>query len=534
MSPAQPSRRRTLKAALGLGLACACATPAFGQSLGQLFGLRFNQNPFALGVASGFPEPNGIALWTRLIGIKDDVDVPVRCEIALDEAFSKGLQRLDAVALASQGHSVHLWPQRLAPQTPYFYRFLAGDAQSAVGRTRTAPALDASPAKLRLGLTSCQHFEAGTFKAWREIAQLDLDCVAFVGDYIYESNYAKALRIRDHNAASVPRTLDGYRTRYELYKSDADLQAAHAAHPWVLMWDDHEVENDYAALASARLIDAPTFAAQRASAYQAYWEHQPMPKALKHWPGQDAAAQMALNQRIRWGQLATLWTLDTRQHRHVHACQQPPGGEGKGGGKLVTASSCPELFDPSRSLLGMAQERWLSDGMQASKSTWRLLAQPTQISTTTPNFAAVGGEAKAWTDAWDGYPAARERLLRTIQHGQLNNVVTLGGDVHRHVAADLRLKPNDSASPIIASEFVTTSITSRGLNDALMAAVQANSPDMRHARSDERGYGLITVTPSTTRCDFVGTPHPVRDSSVFRIQASFEVELGTPGVKPAA
>ncbi len=512
------ARRRVLQ--VGAGLAAACAWPARAE-----LGLRFAQNPFSLGVASGFMQAHSVSLWTRLApeplganGAMAPVSVPVRCEIALDDHFARVVRRIDTVARPEHAHSVHLWPDGLTPGTTYFYRFFAGNAQSAVGRTKTAPALGHQPASLRLALTSCQHFEAGTFKAWRQVAQEDLDCVVFVGDYIYETNYRLSQRVRNHNTSAIPRDLAAYRERYALYKSDPDLQAAHAAHPWVLMWDDHEIENDYASATSARHAQAQQFARQRAAAAQAYWEHQPLPPSFN-----PVVKPATLNTTLHWGQLAKIITLDTRQHRDVQACPSAPPQ--RAGGRLIDASSCPELVAPQRSLLGVAQEAWLASQLTSSTASWRLIAQPSQMSPSVVPHPFKGDQT--WSDAWDGYPAARERMLRHIAQNGMRNVVTLGGDVHRHVAANLRLQTEPAT--VAASEFVTSSISSRGMLDAAAALLKSHNPDMLHSRADERGYARITVTAAQVRCDFIGTPHPVRDTAVFRTQTTYTVPQGQPG-----
>jgi alkaline phosphatase D len=192
-------------------------------------------------------------------------------------------------------------------------------------------------------------------------------------------------------------------------------------------------------------------------------------------------------------------------------------------------TQCEALDDPKRSMLGAEQERWLDTGLAASKRTWRLLAQATLIAPTSI-MTPVG--RTTYTDAWDGYGPARQRLLQSVVDHALNNVVTLGGDVHMNVASNLRVVPNDPQSPIVASEFVTTSITSRGMGDSMLNAIKANNPDLLHARADERGYSLLTVTPSSVRCDFRSTAFPAGKELVLKTQASFEVRSGQPGPIP--
>ncbi len=476
-------------------------------------------HPFALGVASGRPRADSVLLWTRLLFSEDDLTAStealrVHLEVFADAALQHRVQTTQLVTDATRGHSVHAHVQHLQPSTDYWYRFRQGDAFSAVGHTRTAPALNAEVAQLRIALASCQHYEQGLFVAHRDIAQQPLDFVLFMGDYIYESsNPQYAVRL---HSGEEPKTLAQYRQRYEQYKRDPMLQAAHAAHPWVLMWDDHEVVNDYANDQDRKYTDPQQMLKRRAAAYQAYFEHQP----LLLGPDTNNPANMRLYDQLSWGKLADVWTLDCRQYRSAQACRDPV----RGGGRMVV--QCEALSDPTRSMLGQAQERWLTDSLSHSKRQWKLVAQATQISATSVP-TPVG--RSYWNDAWDGYPQARKRLLQTVVDAQLQNVVTLGGDVHCNVAANLRLEPNNPQSPIVASEFVTTSITSRGLSDKPAAVIRESNADLLHYRPDERGYSLITVTPDAVRCDFRTTPFPAGSEAGFKTQASYVVKRGQAG-----
>jgi alkaline phosphatase D len=476
--------------------------------------------PFTLGVASGMPRPDSVVLWTRLAprphapgGGMPPQAVSVRWELAEDERFSSGLRRGEAVAWPEHAHSLHVELGGLASGTTYFYRFIAGDVTSPVGRTRTAPAPDAAVSRLRLALASCQHYEQGAFVAHREIAARDLDFVLFVGDYIYESTNPR-YRVRPHEGP-VPLTLDAYRARHATYKLDPDLRAAHAAHPWLLTWDDHEVENDYANDRSPSGLDVVAFLRRRTAAYKAYFEHMPVSPAML-----PAGPAMRIHDRYPWGRLAELWTLDNRQYRDIQPC-----ADAQGGGRVVTG--CDGLQQASRSMLGAAQERWLAQGLADSRRQWKLLAQGTQIC---PGGVDTPDGRRIYTDGWDGYPAARERLLRGIADARVGDVLCLGGDVHRHVAAQLRVRPNDAASPIVASEFVCSSVTSHGASEAVTSLMRASNPDIVHARGDERGYALIEVTPEGVQCDFRATPFPAAADARLGSQGRFEVLAGRAGV----
>jgi alkaline phosphatase D len=384
-----------------------------------------------------------------------------------------------------------------------------------VGHTRTAPAADADVRRLRFALASCQHYEQGYFGAQRDIAASELDFVLFVGDYIYEGS-SPAYTLRKHGS-TTPHTLDAYRERHALYKRDPDLQAAHAAHPWILTWDDHEVVNDYTGDSEPAPGDPARFLRRRAAAYRGYFEH--MPLAL---PPQGAA--MRIQERCAWGRLVELWTLDCRQYRSHHACPDPE----RDAGRVVVG--CAELADPARTMLGADQERWLAQGLAGSSRRWKLLGQSTQMSSTGLD-TAVGRQS--WTDGWDGYPEARRRLLQGAADAGLRDLVVLGGDVHRHVAADLRVRPNDRASPVVASEFVGGSITSRGASPAAMASLRRDNPDVAYARGDRRGHAVIEITPQLLECQMRTTNHPVLAEARFETAARFVVEAGRAGVQAA-
>ena len=517
-------RRRQLGQA---ALACALAQWQLAPAQSQASAVpRWKSQPFALGVASGLPRPDSVLLWTRLITSADgdepvapDAALPVTWEVFADPALRQPVRSGQTRAFGSRAFSVHVPVAGLQSGRDYWYRFQCGSAVSAVGHTRTACAPHEAATRLRLALASCQHWEQGHYAAHRDIASQDLDAVVFVGDYIYEGTSAN-YTIRQHGAPA-PQTLAQYRQRHALYKSDPALQAAHAAHPWIMMWDDHEVVNDYADDRDQAYTDPARFLRRRAAAYQAYFEHLPV-----WWPPQTprGSASVRLHDRFVWGSLAEIWTLDCRQYRSHHACADPF----RGGGRMVV--NCDELTQPDRSMLGQEQERWLDEGLKSSTRQWKLLAQTTQISPTGVDAGLPGVGRATYTDAWDGYPVARRRLLESVQRSGQRNVVTLGGDVHQNVAAQLRLRPNDLQSPVLASEFVTTSITSKGMAPGLLDQIRASNPDIAYARSDERGYTLIQVTPKGVQAEFRTTPHPVERDASLRVQSAWAVELNRAGV----
>src|SRR5687768_5206782 len=361
---------------------------------------RFASDPYTLGVASGYPHAGGFTLWTRLApqplagGGMQPSPVEVQWEVAHDDAFRRVAARGHATAWAAWGHSVHVDVDGLEPAREYWYRFRAGDAVSPRGRTHTAPRADATNGRVRFAFAACQQYEHGYYTAYRHMAREPLDLVVHLGDYIYEASWGRN-RVRDH-VTDEPWTVEEYRNRYGLYKGDADLQAAHAAFPWIVTWDDHEVDNDYANDRSQDLDDPEVFLARRTAAYQAYYEHQPLP-AWARPRGRD----MRVHGTLAYGRLATFYVLDTRQYRSYQVCARP----NRGGGNVVREEECPERLDPARTMLGREQERWLHESLGRSVTRWNVIAQQTYL---TPVDRLPGPGAAHWTDGWDGYPRARE------------------------------------------------------------------------------------------------------------------------------
>lgn len=475
---------------------------------------------FGLGVASGHPQPDSVLLWTRLTGLDLPAQVPVHWQIAHDEAFNRIAAAGLETAEPGSAHSVHAEVAGLAAGRGYFYRFSALGQHSATGRTRTAPAPDA-PATLHAVLASCQRWDHGLYAAWCDVAERAPDLVMFVGDYLYE--YASPEGVVRAHEGPLLRTLDQFRARYAQYKSDPLLQAAHAAAPWLVVWDDHEVENDYADEDGSTLFGA-SLRRLRAAAYQAWWEHQPVPKAMRP-VGPDAR----IFHRLDWGRLARLHALDGRQYRDTHACR--PLGR-LGGASAVDAEACIQLQDPKRSMLGAAQERWLAEGWDTDRP-WNLLAQQTlmarnsRMPVTEPVNGRPGG--RYWTDGWDGYPLARQRLLQGAADRRLGGAVVLSGDVHAFVVAELQADAFKADAPIVASELCGTSISSRGLPQTVMDRLRPYNPHLLHARSDQRGYLALKLDERELRADLMVVQDPLNAFSPVAVSARFVVEHGRPG-----
>ncbi|MEJ7809934.1 MAG: alkaline phosphatase D family protein [Gemmatimonadaceae bacterium] len=486
---------------------------------------RLADDPFSLGVASGDPTPAGGTLWTRLAprplepeGGMDGQRVVVGWEVADDEAFTRIVQQGRAAAAPELSYSVHVDVDGLAPDRWYFYRFSAGDARSTVGRLRTAPAAGVVT-PLRFAFASCQHYEQGLFTAYAHMAREELDLVAHLGDYIYEPAGVTD-RVRRHAGLEI-RTLDDYRRRYAQYKADANLRDAHARCPWVVVWDDHEVDNNYAGLTGENAMESEeAMRARRAAAYQAWWEHQPVrvPRA-RSW------ADLSITRPIGWGALARFWMLDTRQFRSAQAC-----GDG------TRAVPCGDWASPARTMLGDAQERWLTGGLATSRARWQVLANQVMMA---PYDSQAGAERRYSMDNWGGYPAARDRLLRAIAERAPNRTVVLTGDIHSSWVNELRSSfssPNaPRGAPVVAAEFVGTSISSGGDGSDRWASatpeVLADSPHVKWHNA-RRGYVSCTVTPDVWTAAYRVVPFVTRPDAPVETPTSWRVTRGRPGIEP--
>jgi alkaline phosphatase D len=312
-------------------------------------------------------------------------NVNVRWEIATDDGMRQVVKRGHAVASPDFAHSVHAEVSGLEPDRWYWYRFDAGGTASPVGRARTMPRRDARPERLRFVFASCQHYEQGFYAAHRHLAQEPIDFVAFLGDYIYESNTADPVRA---HGSGEPTTLDAYRERYAVYKRDTDLQAAHAACPWIVTFDDHEVDNNYVGALAQDDVPVAEFQLRRAAAYRAYYEHMPLRRSsLPRGP------DMLLYRTLDFGRLATFQVLDTRQYRSDQAC-----GDGR-------RPICDSWAQAERTVMGERQERWLARGLSASRATWNVLAQQIMM----VPFEVDPSPVEAYNmDSWSGYPGGAQ------------------------------------------------------------------------------------------------------------------------------
>ena len=455
-------------------------------------------------------------------------DVSVTWEVADDEHFKVNRRTGQVMALAALAHSVHLELEGLQSDRWYFYRFQFGNVQSTIGRTRTLPHPEAMVQKLRVAYASCQRWEHGYFTAYEHMAQENLDMVLFLGDYIYE--YAAAANPVRLPTGGWVTSLSDYRNRYALHKSEKSLQAMHAQCPWLVTWDDHEVSNDYAGLVrgfSGNItID---FEAQRAQAYQAFYEHMPLRASAltRSLEGLARGAEMRIYGQVAYGKLANIYLLDDRQYRDRQVCNK---GLGFGSG-WVDPTQCEEWLNPQRTLLGSSQEQWLHQSFANARSdqrVWNVLAQQTLFGR---RDYRLGAGQYLWNDGWDGYAAARLRMTQSMQNNALKNPVLIGGDVHEnwvgHVMADAY--KDDSAK--LGVEFCGAGITARSAGNAKLAERLAENPHFIFADSERKGYGVVEFTPKQIQTELRVVDDVRQPQTKIETLAKFAVEAGVPQVQ---
>ncbi|MDQ0777666.1 alkaline phosphatase D [Streptomyces aurantiacus] len=523
--------RRRFLTVTGAAAALAFATnlPTAGvAAAAELDAAKITENPFTLGVASGDPQATSVLLWTRLAPTPYQADsglpperVTVRWELAHDERFRHIVRRGAAIAHPEFHHSVHVEVGHLDSDRIFYYRFRAGSWVSETGRTRTAPSSRARVDQLTLAAVSCQAYHEGYFTAYGHLAEDDVDVVFHVGDYLYEYAVSSVGGARNYTDRVLPDlfnretiTLEDYRLRYALYKTDPDLRAAHAAHPFVVTWDDHEIENNYADDIPENSVPQEEFLLRRAAGYRAYWENLPLRR-----PQRPAGPDMQLYRRLNWGRLAQFDILDTRQYRSDQAY---------GDGADVPG---PESDDPSRTITGATQERWLLDGWRASKALWNVVPQQVTFS---QRKLDLNEAAKMSMDAWDGYRASRGRVLAGAKAAGVDNLMVLTGDVHVGYAFDIKDDFDDSASRTLGTEIVTTSVTS-GRDGAEKPAnwdtyTRAN-PHLKFYNG-RRGYTTVRLGRDSARADFKTVVAVTTPGAPITTAAAFVTEVGDQGLKP--
>ncbi len=496
---------------------------ATGTSTTETTAIEFSDDPFTLGVASGDPLPTAVILWTMLRpadGVPDE-DVEVQWEVATDAAMDDVVSSGTGTAVAALGHSVHVDATGLEPDTEYFFRFRVGEFETEPARTRTFAEPGTTPERFRFAFSSCQNWEHGYYAAYRDVVETgDLDAFVFLGDYIYEyasGGYADESG-RQTGQDFECETLEQYRQRYALYRSDPLLQGAHALVPWIITWDDHEVDNDYAGEVSEE--DAPTdaFLDRRAAAYQVWYEF--MPVRLDPPDGPD----LEIHRSFAHGDLLRFHVLDTRQYRTDQQRGEafvPQLGE---------SLQVREPSDGGRTMLGAAQREWLLEGAATSNAVWDVLAQ--QVFMFGANAIPGAEPPVVVVDTWDGYTEERRSVLETLRDS-VDNLVVLTGDFHSAAVADLRTEPLDRDLPVVGTEFMATSISSSFFDadaeiEGLVSAALAANPHIKWFDAT-RGYTRCEVTPDRWVATYRSVADQFDEDSPVSTISSWEVVAGTPG-----
>ena len=478
---------------------------------------------FGQGVASGEPTQNGITLWTRVDGLERRSRIEV--EIARDDDFRRLVHREQIVAGPANNYAVtkRIRTRGLKPGEQYFYRFQGCDGSNAeVGRFRTARPPD-SQEPIKIGFFTCQDYEEGFYTAHAGLAaEDDLDAIVCLGDYIYERALApdddEAVR-RDRTGGDdrEVRTLAEYRAKYALYHTDAALRRVRALYPLLSVWDDHEVENDYAGT-SEEPGDPENFPARRGNAYRAFFEHMPY---------RPPTGSSRIYRRARLGGSAEILLLDERQYRDDQPCGGEPG-----------PCSPAERDDPSRTMLGSAQKEWFKAALADSRATWKLCANQVMIMA-----LDVPARSPINPDQWDGYGAERAELMEFVRTREISGVSFITGDIHPFFAGVVtrsgRRGVDAVDGPPVATEFVAGAMTSGGLATspeqglALERAVEANNPHIVYNEQLTKGYAVVEASEAELRVRF-RSPRTVRSpaSEIFTLQ-EFRVPRGQAEVERA-
>jgi alkaline phosphatase D len=456
-------------------------------------------------------------LWTRLApkpldggGMPPEI-VEVHFDVAEDDAMKRIVKSGTALATPQLAHSLHVEVDGLKPDRWYWYRFQTGDAASPVGRARTMPDPAALPNRLKFSFVSCQHYEQGLFTGYQHMAQEELDLVVHLGDYIYEGAAVND-RVRKHVGGKLT-TLADYRNRHAQYRGDPLLPAMHARCPWIVTWDDHEFENNYANHISERQgVDPAEFLEQRAGAYQAFYEMLPLRKAsIPH------GADMKLYRTISFGRLATFQVLDTRQYR----TDQPNGDK--------SSNLNDAALSPKNSLLGARQARWLKSALLRSTATWNVLAQQVMMGMVDIDTA---DEQRYSMDQWCSAAHERIGLVKFLADREIPNPIVLTGDIHSNWANELRVDDRRHGTSVVASEFVGSSISSGGNGPKQVSGLDKLLAQNQCVRfhNRERSYVTCTVTPTTWQSDYRVIDDVAKPGGKIATRASFVVESGRPGM----
>jgi len=493
---------------------------------------RFEDDPFSLGVASGDPLPDSVVLWTRLApdpfdvgGGMPDRDVPVRWTVGTNPDLEPVVQTGTTMAEPEHAHSVHQVVEDLDPNTEYYYQFQVGDWRSPVGRTKTAPAPDSDVEEFDFAFASCQAWYDGFYTPYRHMAKDELDLIVHLGDYIYEYGIGPNGGVRKTSVPqdyrTEPKSLDRYRQQYGLYKSDPDLQAAHASAPWLITRDDHEVDNNWAGEVPQDPDEQTVqkFLRRRAAAFKAYYEHMPFRPAQ-----QPDGPDQKLYRNYAFGDLVEFNVLDTRLYRSDQAC-----------GDVFNVTECQDRFAADRTLLGEEQQEWLVENLEESTATWDVLAN--QVPFAAMDFKR-GSEEGYRTDQWDGY-VADQTTVKNAFEAHVDNPVVITGDFHSSWANNVKSAADESKT--IGAEFVGTSISSggdgseyddwNGDKEGVFGKRVVRENENVKYNNNLRGYVRCRLTDDQWQTDFQVVDYVTRPGAPIRTDERFVLEAGSPGLR---
>jgi alkaline phosphatase D len=464
-----------------------------------LNGTALGQSLFQHGVASGDPLTDRVVLWTRVTPAEEQ-PITVRWTIALDTAFGQAVSSGTFVTDAGRDYTVKVDAGNLNPDTWYYYRFEALGKRSVIGRTRTLPQGDVR--NLRVAVLTCSNYTKGFFNVYARVGERnDLDAVLHLGDYIYENDNRGNVG-RPHEPPVVLKTVDEFRQRYSQYRTDPDLQYAHQQYPWFNVWDDHETSNNAWQLGSATFTPAE-FASIKQAGIQAYFEWLPI--------REQAGRPGSIYRSFDFGNLARLICLDTRIEGRM---------------QQVEFSDTLTWQDTSRTILGMAQARWLTGQLDSSTAQWQVLAQQVIMAP----LKAFGNFVNK--DQWDGYPRERNRLFEHFRNNPRLQPVVLTGDFHASWANDLPApnQPYDSLTQAtsVGVEFVTPAVAANAGEGGTLPffLVRQNNPHVQYAEFTRCGYLTLDLTPQRARADFYLVPTIKQKSNDQVVDASWENRTG--------
>lgn len=476
---------------------------------------------FAHGVASGFPTDKAITLWTRVSGL--DRTSLLNLEVASDKHFNRVVSKKQVTAEAHHDFTVHERIGGLKAGQEYFYRFETKKKESRVGRFQTLPPKD-SHQPLKLAFFSCQDYEAGYYNAHAALAKENFDLVIFLGDYIYEHMYYDGPDDRvdtsGPNKDGDVQTLPEYRQKYHLYQSDKNLQDLQAAHAFVSVWDDHEVEDNYAGDGADSKQTDPAFEndgsyprrvtvqKRRKNAYKAFFEA--MPRIQNH------GDKNRIYGSVRIGGVAELFLTDQRQYRDPQPC----------GDALI--QPCPADDDPGRTMLGAKQKTWFKKAVPASSAKWKLWGSEVMVMA----LDLPKGQ-HANPDQWDGYGAERQEILEHFVDSKVKNLAALTGDIHTFLAGDLTTTGEKEGTPV-GVELVGGSVTSFGLPEylhvpgsTLSSLAPAADPHIKFNDFDHRGYCVVKIDKGELNAEFMRCDALTRGVKPTSL-AKFNVKSGVP------